>query len=826
MRLGLVSVGRWLSAICLIYSLLLVLYFPSESQKGPSWASSSVDTGIVTGKHRAGYLERDPEFSLADVPPRGWNSYDGFTCAVNESQFLANAEYQRDHLKRFGYRYVVVDFLWFRNLTDGRGQGCGWDVTEAPDYIDEYGRPIPDPERWPSSVNGQGFRPIADKVHAMGMLFGLHVMRGVSRAAVDAARPILGGPPGVTTADIVRPDAPCVWMPTFLGLRLGADERGAAARAYVSSLYRQYAEWGVDFVKHDCVFGTRDLQLEEIGAVSQAIVNSGRPMVYSLSPGYQATPALADSVGPLVNMFRVTDDDWDEWPHLAFHFDVARDFAGHLGMRGLMGKSWPDLDMLPFGMLSRRASASGPVRPCQLTQSEQVMQMTLWAVARSPLMFGGDLRVLDGWTKALLTNRAVLDINEFSTGNRQLWEADSILLKHPGECHLSMERPAASNRSHAQASAGAVSYSLVPYRKVHLVACPGVPDAAIAAVTPTSGSSDAVGEGGSVSDGGLDVGDGGVSQPPAAEEEDRAECIRRTWQPVASYGGAGGTGPGGAKWQFSRDELGECLCVMEHRDGQRGGRPASNVDAADDAAAAARNSVPLHAPSCAPEECGLRFRPRSRADAARWLSEGGGLVGVLEAGDVVGSSLVNVQELAQLGARGGAVERLVESIYGSAEQEWILHQDGRLQSSADPSLCLSRVSESDLRVWVAEDPRGTQLYVAFFNLSPTAHNMSLHIGGASSQHASRSATRADQDAKQGDKVGEVRRSAGDARAGALSSRVWPTWSPLTVGSLKACHVEDLWSGTSIGVVRGGTMNATVEGHGARLFGLSCWGSYS
>lgn len=59
------------------------------------------------------------------------------------------------------------------------------------DVIDEWGRLIPDPSRWPSSRNGKGFTDIAKKVHAMGLKFGFHVMGGISTEAYDANTPIL-----------------------------------------------------------------------------------------------------------------------------------------------------------------------------------------------------------------------------------------------------------------------------------------------------------------------------------------------------------------------------------------------------------------------------------------------------------------------------------------------------------------------------------------------------------------------------------------------------------------------------------------------------------
>lgn len=82
---------------------------------------------------------------------------------------------------------MVVDFLWYRKAEPGASV-----TTAGFDNIDEWGRPIPDPVRWPSSNGGRGLKPIADRVHAMGLKFGIHVMRGISTQAVKDNTLVLG----------------------------------------------------------------------------------------------------------------------------------------------------------------------------------------------------------------------------------------------------------------------------------------------------------------------------------------------------------------------------------------------------------------------------------------------------------------------------------------------------------------------------------------------------------------------------------------------------------------------------------------------------------
>ncbi|KAI9117048.1 hypothetical protein K1719_012047 [Acacia pycnantha] len=336
----------------------------------------------------------------ARVPPRGWNSYDSFCWTISEEEFLQSAEVISKRLNAHGYKYVVVDYLWYRRKVEGAyTDSLGFDV------IDEWGRMIPDPQRWPSSKGGKGFKEVADKVHSMGLKFGIHVMRGISTQAVNANTPIIDPRKGVAYTESARG-----W------------------KSLLRSLYEQYASWGVDYVKHDCVFGD-DLDLNEISYVSKILRALDRPIVYSLSPGTSVTPAMAKDVSGLVNLYRITGDDWDTWGDVKAHFDVTRDFsnANMIGARGLKGYSWPDLDMLPLGWLTDPGSNEGPHRYGRLNIEEQKTQMTLWAMAKSPLMYGGDVRKLDQTTYDLITNPTLLEINAFSSNNMEFPHITSLM---------------------------------------------------------------------------------------------------------------------------------------------------------------------------------------------------------------------------------------------------------------------------------------------------------------------------------------------------------------------------------------------------------------
>ncbi|KAI4978919.1 hypothetical protein ZWY2020_015672 [Hordeum vulgare] len=123
----------------------------------------------------AGDGGRRQHHQLTVLRLRGWNSYDSFSWIIDEAAFLNNARIMAKRLLPHGYQYAVIDFLWYRRIAAGSGVGAyGFDS------IDRWGRPSPDLRRFPLSRGGRGFRPIADKVHAMGLKLGIHLMNGIS----------------------------------------------------------------------------------------------------------------------------------------------------------------------------------------------------------------------------------------------------------------------------------------------------------------------------------------------------------------------------------------------------------------------------------------------------------------------------------------------------------------------------------------------------------------------------------------------------------------------------------------------------------------------
>ncbi|KAG2678887.1 hypothetical protein I3760_11G025100 [Carya illinoinensis] len=111
-----------------------------------------------------------------------------------------------------------------------------------------------------------------------------------------------------------------------------------------------------------------------------------------------------------------------------------------IGAKGLLGKSWPDLDMLPLGWLTHPGSNEGPHRSCNLNPDEHRTQVTLWSMAKSPFMFGGDVRKLDESTYNAITNPTLLEITWFSSNNMEFPYVTGMRVHRTDEVHSYQSR--------------------------------------------------------------------------------------------------------------------------------------------------------------------------------------------------------------------------------------------------------------------------------------------------------------------------------------------------------------------------------------------------
>lgn len=361
-----------------------------------------------------------PKASAAATPPMGWNSWDNFGLDITESEFKGQVDYVAEHLKQFGYSYMVIDAGWYApHLSAVKGSPYYYGtLTRYPTTVDEFGRWLPAVDRFPSSAGGDGFKKLADYVHSKGLKFGLHIQRGIPWSAIEGNHPIKGTP--YHAQDVANPADACPWWDATLGV----DMSKAGAQEYYDSCFQLYASWGVDFVKVDDL--SKPYHADEVTAIRRAIEKTGRSMVYSLSPG--STPIAARyHVQHNADMWRISDDFWDTWPQLKAQFPLANQW-----MRFSTEGHWPDLDMLPVGMLGARDGESGGSRRSRLTHDELQTMMTLWCIFRSPLILGGDVTRLDDFETALITNRELLDIDQHGMKCREL-ASDSESIVYVGE---------------------------------------------------------------------------------------------------------------------------------------------------------------------------------------------------------------------------------------------------------------------------------------------------------------------------------------------------------------------------------------------------------
>jgi alpha-galactosidase len=377
--------------------------------------------GLVNDRKTRAVAE--PFHAWALAPPLGWNSWDSFGQAVTEEEVKANADFMAARLAKYGWRYIVVDIEW----SEPQRLGPDYPVRSKSE-VDAFGRFVPAETRFPSAADGRGFRPLADYVHRKGLKFGVHIVRGIPRLAVERNTPIEGTP--YHAADIADKADFCDWNED----QWGVNVKKPGAQEWYDSIFRQFASWGVDFVKADdlCYRG------EEIAMLRRAIDRTGRPIVLSLSYG----PMPLDKANALVknaNSWRLLGDLWDYWDQVLPAFRQLHDWTPYAGPG-----HWLDPDMLPIGHLRflpegwsknvtmnrgyfEMVSHGGREDvPNFLSRDEQRTVMTLWTIARCPLMFGGHLPASDAWTLALITTAEALAVNQRSRGNRQLFHANGL----------------------------------------------------------------------------------------------------------------------------------------------------------------------------------------------------------------------------------------------------------------------------------------------------------------------------------------------------------------------------------------------------------------
>lgn len=278
---------------------------------------------------------------VKNTPAMGWNSWNTFGENINEEVVLKTAENMvKCGLKDAGYEYVVID-------------DC-WSLKER----DKDGKLVADPEKFP-----HGMKWLSDKIHAMGLKFGMYSCAGA-----------------VT----------CAGYPSSYD-----HEFGDAAT---------FAEWGVDYLKYDYCFRSSyvpgSLLYKRMNA---AIMATGRDILFSAcSWGAEGTHEWAHESG--ADSFRSTLDIWDNWISIRDIF-VSQLTKQQYNYKGCFN----DMDMLVVGMRGK-GNVSREQNGCN--DIEYFTHFALWCMYASPLMLGNDVNNMDEETLKIVTNKDLIRINQ------------------------------------------------------------------------------------------------------------------------------------------------------------------------------------------------------------------------------------------------------------------------------------------------------------------------------------------------------------------------------------------------------------------------------
>ena len=311
------------------------------------------------------------EESLAPTPPMGWNSWNPFGKNVSEQVIRETADaFVSTGLKDVGYIYIVIDDFW---------HGERDSVT---------GLLYPDQERFPS-----GMKALADYIHSKGLKFGIYS---------DAGTLTCGKQPG----------------------SFGYEEIDA----------KQFAEWGVDYLKYDYCFcpdyvsanNDYKMAIARYKAMGDALKATGRPIVFSICEWGPRSPWLwGKEVGG--HLWRTSYDVADIWDKprnetspigIMTSIDVVSNLARFAGPGG-----WNDPDMLVVGL-----NNTGFIKGGGCTEIEYRTQMSMWCMLAAPLMIGCDVRNMDETTKSILLNKNIIDIDQDPLGKQgfRVYRKDGI----------------------------------------------------------------------------------------------------------------------------------------------------------------------------------------------------------------------------------------------------------------------------------------------------------------------------------------------------------------------------------------------------------------
>ena len=296
---------------------------------------------------------------IALTPPMGWNGWNVFAYTVTEQKIRDSIDVlDRCGLADHGWGFVNIDDFWQNN----------------PSSRDDP--TLQGPERHPdgSIVVNRRFsdmRALADYAHSRGFRIGIY------------------SSPGEYTCGL------CV---------------GSWGHEWQDA--KTYADWGFDYLKYDwCNYdkvavGTGHARhMLPYRLMGEALRAQDRDIVFSLCQyGEDNVSAWGETTGG--NCWRTTGDIFDTWPSMMTILERQADLwpFAHPG-------AWNDPDMMIVGTVGL-----GEAHPTRLTPNEQYTHVSMWSMLCAPLLIGCDLTKLDDFTRSLLTNDEVIEVNQDELG--------------------------------------------------------------------------------------------------------------------------------------------------------------------------------------------------------------------------------------------------------------------------------------------------------------------------------------------------------------------------------------------------------------------------
>jgi alpha-galactosidase len=329
---------------------------------------------LLTARNSLGKTERRFTIRVGDeislTPPMGWNSYNVWGAKVTADEAMAAAKAMVDSgLSQHGFTYINIDDGW---------QGLRGGPLNAVQ---------PDPNAFPD------FAKLAADIHAMGLKVGIYHTPWVSSYGRRIGASSMN-PEGAWDKSMADGPRNRKILPHAIG-----------TYHFMKQDAQKFAQWGVDYLKYDWA----PVEAPETREMDQDLRATGRDIVFSLSNN--ATNSLLGviaQVAPEANLWRTNhdiDDSWKTMSRNGFDQDAWAPYArpGHFN----------DPDMLVVGVVGW-----GHPHPTRLTQDEQYTHVSLWCLSAAPLILGNKLEDLDDFTRSLLTNDEVLDLDQDSLGKQ------------------------------------------------------------------------------------------------------------------------------------------------------------------------------------------------------------------------------------------------------------------------------------------------------------------------------------------------------------------------------------------------------------------------